>query len=873
MKTKYKFLTAILVILIFTSGSFIYTYSKLKAPNLEEAYRREFKGENTVIAIIDTGADINHSDFLLSDNDDVKLSREMVEKTINEKGLKGKYISPKIPYIHDYYNEDNDIFSKDEHGMHVAGIAAGNGKFKGVAPNAQLLLMKVFPDEGLNENLDNSSYYVKAISDAIELGADVINLSLGTGAGTENFVEDNVKEIIQKAKNQGIIVNVAAGNNAYFGFGDTLPKASNPDYGVIAMPSNLKEVISVGSTEGENISEAVIFSNNNYYPYKLAYTDNLSISNPLIYGAWHEFVDVSYGSEEDYNNKQLDGKIAIAMRGKVSFRNLQNIARLHGASAIIVYNSQNDKDELMTIDGSEFSIPMVHMKYQDAKALINGNNELVFLKDSIDMPNKDYGKTSIFSPLGLTNEGILKPDILAPGGNILSLDNNDSYKRMSGTSMAAPFISGVSALIKQRLLEAYPDKADAFTIGNLVKRILISTASPIKKDDIYVSPRRQGNGLVNIKEAITAKVIAYANEDNVNINIGNVNDTLSLNLTLENISNKKITLKGTYSLLCDNTEDGHFTLSSKIVKEGNTNEIVLNPKEKKNISYDIDISDMNFLDKMKNGYYIDGFLQYTYNDDEHVGIAFTSFKGDYDNLQILEKPIYDTTEGLPTYYKKSSYSNDFTHLGSSIYKNDEEKHVVLGETPNSVIGNRKFDSNHLAFSPNNDKNMDQLDFVFTVLRSFEKLDISIYDINKKLIKNYNESKKPEFLKSYYGKDERNPKAIIYYSYTPENNIKDGKYEAIISVSRYLNSSPQQMKYDFYIDRVVPHIDSYTIENQILRLNISDDTSGLKLVKVFKNKKEIKKSSDNTYNISQDNADNITIFMSDWAGNNIELPLN
>ena len=91
-------------------------------------------------------------------------------------------------------------------GMHVAGTAVGNPKEKsgtgdyitGVAPEAQLIFMRVFSE---SKNSGTESYiYTKAIEDAIKLGADTINLSLGSPAGSVMEVGDGLISALEVAK-------------------------------------------------------------------------------------------------------------------------------------------------------------------------------------------------------------------------------------------------------------------------------------------------------------------------------------------------------------------------------------------------------------------------------------------------------------------------------------------------------------------------------------------------------------------------------------------------------------------------------------------------------------------------------------------------
>ena len=96
--------------------------------------------------------------------------------------LKDVYYSRKIPFVYDYADKDSDVFPYDsEHGTHVAGIIGGlDDKITGVAVDTQLVLMKVFPD--LSEG-GKTEDILAALEDAVLLGVDAINMSLGSSCG------------------------------------------------------------------------------------------------------------------------------------------------------------------------------------------------------------------------------------------------------------------------------------------------------------------------------------------------------------------------------------------------------------------------------------------------------------------------------------------------------------------------------------------------------------------------------------------------------------------------------------------------------------------------------------------------------------------
>ena len=111
-----------------------------------------YKGEGTVVAVIDSGIDYNHRAFTLDNESQARLTEAEVNRLIAEKGLGGRYYTSKIPYGYNYYDFNTNLYDSYGvmHGMHVSGIVGANDKEKklyGVAPNAQILALKVFSDD------------------------------------------------------------------------------------------------------------------------------------------------------------------------------------------------------------------------------------------------------------------------------------------------------------------------------------------------------------------------------------------------------------------------------------------------------------------------------------------------------------------------------------------------------------------------------------------------------------------------------------------------------------------------------------------------------------------------------------------------------
>ena len=183
------------------------------------------------IAVIDTGCDLSHPVFNLPAGTEVTLTKEKLETLLplTSLGVGSRtfvaddvWQSEKIPFAFDYQADDTDVTTANEHGTHVASIAAGGadaaGHYVGIAPGAQLLLMKIFDDSGSAMSSEDSLY--RAVEDALLLGADVINLSLGNSPGfpyaTNSF---SLQRHMERIKESGCALVCAVGNEGAVGAG------------------------------------------------------------------------------------------------------------------------------------------------------------------------------------------------------------------------------------------------------------------------------------------------------------------------------------------------------------------------------------------------------------------------------------------------------------------------------------------------------------------------------------------------------------------------------------------------------------------------------------------------------------------------------
>ena len=344
------------------------------------AHEFGFLGSGTVIAILDTGMTAGHEAFAVYDGmlQSAAISKDAADAFIADKGY-GAYVSQKIPFSYDYADiDDNAEDSTNGHGPHVSGIAAGYAEaedgaitFVGSAPDAQLLEMKIFMDD---EPGTDSTIYFAALEDAFELGADVINMSIGAQNGftydpeLENEVYGNMYEILDKA---GVVCSISAGNEYSMAYmasnwaGDGYVTADYADYGTIGSPSTYDGNMSIASLENAAFPANILKVGD----LEVAYYDSDEGSqffNAMV-GKEFNYVDCGFGYVEDFENVDVKGKIALISRGDITFQEKVDNAAAAGAAAAIIYN--NDVGVIyMSID--PYAIPAASITQEDGLALL-----------------------------------------------------------------------------------------------------------------------------------------------------------------------------------------------------------------------------------------------------------------------------------------------------------------------------------------------------------------------------------------------------------------------------------------------------------------------------------------------------------------------
>lgn len=724
-----------------------------------------YQGEGMVIAIVDSGLEISHPLFQKAP-DSPALTQDDIAQVLKENDLHAEekkagitasqvYKTAKVPFAFDYADNDLDVAPNGagDHGTHVAGIAAANAgvvaDVVGVAPQAQILAMKVFSSSGSNGA--TWADILAAADDAVALGADVINMSLGSTCGFSTPEgEEGVAEVLENIASSGVMLSISAGNEYSAALGTRIGKGhaltQNPDYGTVASPSSYSEPLSIASVEKADsidscyltVGERKVAFNDTVEDKTVENVKDDSPSFRSLAGKELEYVVVpNAGETKDYDGLNVKGKIALVSRGSVEYNTKKEAAKAAGAAGILVYNNEPG---MLYMQMDNYDLPSAFISQADGKALAavaEGNRKLTVSASYGKVDNPTSGEMSDFSSWGVTPELTLKPDLTAPGGNIKSATTGSGYTTKSGTSMSAPFVSGAMALVKQYVEQ----KNYAFTEtdkANLVSNLLMSTADLLMAGTAPYSPRKQGAGSVNIAAATSTKAYLTAvGGGRPKVELGDdvqKSGKYTVQFEIHNLSDEALTYTIGGYIQTDAQEvtkqikgqDVHqVTELPYLLGKIDAKTVTVAGGETETVSVSVSLTQANkeYLKGFENGTYIEGFVTLTPESDTQptLSIPYMGFYGDW-----TKAPIIDATDyGDVLNDKENNWSQAYVNTAASSSL-EGTVNTYLGDNP--YHDGQPYSSERNAISPNEDDYMDTLSFVYTgLLRNVKALNYEIKD--------------------------------------------------------------------------------------------------------------------------------------------------
>lgn len=488
-------------------------------------------GEGVTIAVIDTGVDYTH--LAMEGSGDTDEYDAILGDTTVIPDLGDGPVFPTAKVIDGFdfagpdYDASGELGSEDPqpdpnpidvhgHGTHVAGSAAGVEVVdpddedevligSGVAPGASVYALKVFGDVAGSTALtaDALEWAVDPQGDgSMEGRADVINMSLGSPFGHPG---DPSAVATQNATEAGIVVVAAAGNSGHDAAYVTASPAVAP--GAISVAASIDgglEVLGLEVHEPEAV-EGVYEAVESAIGVPLVdagpLTGDLAVADPLI------ACDEETEEGRIDNPEELAGNIAFVQRGTCFFSEKHLAVQEAGATGIVVFNNVEGEPIAMGGDSAGIEIPGVMISLADGELLMEQLQDevtvTVTMSADITIPRPDLADTlADFTSRGPGSGSTFKPEVAAPGFAIRSaaVGTGDGSAASSGTSMAAPHVAGLAALMIVAHGEVEDDDAE---MVDAIKSMIVNTTVPAAADYPLAL---QGVGVVRADRAVTTDV-------------------------------------------------------------------------------------------------------------------------------------------------------------------------------------------------------------------------------------------------------------------------------------------------------------------------------------------------------------------------------
>lgn len=496
-------------------------------------------GQGMIIGVIDTGIWPESASFAATTQTPQEAATIKAKwKGACDAGESGPPVVCNNKLIGARYYDDNATVEDFEfrsprdyggHGSHTASTSGGNngvdavingtnvGKISGMAPAARIAAYKALWENAAGEGSGSTSDLVQAIDDAVGDGVDVINYSI---SGSREFVVGADELAFLGAADANVLVSTSAGNS-----GDTV--------GTSSVAHNAPWTMTVASsTHDRSVSKTVTLGNGQKYTG--VGVGGAVPSSPLVLasaaaaaGAPANSANLCF-SDADLNpangvQPALDpakvaGKIVVCTRGSNDRLDKSAAVKAAGGVGVVLANVS----DAQSLDSDYHTLSTIHVNATagtpiKAYAATAGATAAISAVDTATVPRApEMSGFSSYGPAIAGNGDLLKPDITAPGSGVIAAvappgNKGNNFDAYSGTSMSAPHIAGIAALIKQQ----HPDWSPA-----TVKSAIMTTATtkdnqgkPIQRAGKDATPLDYGSGHVVPSKAFNPGLVYDAGFD------------------------------------------------------------------------------------------------------------------------------------------------------------------------------------------------------------------------------------------------------------------------------------------------------------------------------------------------------------------------
>lgn len=477
------------------------------------------RGEGVVVGIIDTGINASHPSFAATGPLDSHVHGNPLPGLVTICNGGNSPCNNKLIGIRDFTSgtssaEPDNGLDVDGHGSHVAATAAGNAlqvslsvgastvvrTLSGVAPHANLISYKACEQEA--DCL--GSWLLAAINAAVADGVDVINYSIGGDARSPWTASD--AQAMAAARAAGVVVVVSAGNDG-------------PSEGSLTSPANAPWVLAVANathnrTLGSRLLDFVggtssapgggsllgAGSTTGYGPASIVIPQDFptcGMGDGLGLGADGQ----PDGSSNPWAGQpaRFNGEIVICLRGTQARVAKGDNVRRAGAGGMVLINGVLDGESIVA---DSHVLPATHLGFADGETLrqwlgAGGQNARIegarlVVEDSL---GDRLAASSGRGPVDFG--GVLKPNLTAPGTSILAAaGTGNGIATLSGTSMAAPHVTGAAALVRA----ARP----SWTVSQIESALQTTAVASVRLSDGVTAATAwdAGAGRVNLGDAL-----------------------------------------------------------------------------------------------------------------------------------------------------------------------------------------------------------------------------------------------------------------------------------------------------------------------------------------------------------------------------------
>ena len=825
-------------------------------------------GDGAYVGVVDTGVDYTHPDFGGDGTNHGFPTAKIVAGYDFAGDNAGAIDDPSL------MSPDHDPMDTNEHGTHVSGIIAADGSIRGVARKAKIVIAKISPagiGSAWSEQIIAAWEYMADPNnlDAGDEGShpvvQSVNMSFGSVAGFDDHT-DPERVAIENAIASGIVATLSAGNSASH---YTSPFNYNfyPDYSTLGSPATTPGAISVASTEnsiiaGWGITEMTAAADYVYFTGSTSPDPIVSLGDNG--GAGYEYVYCGLGRDsgdphlgvpefpDDFAGLALTGKIALISRGTTSFFLKINNAADRGAVGVVIMNNTTGTISMATDGSTLTSVSITQadgltLKAKAAAPVGDGTGRLEFIGHYASTPNPAANTISTFSSWGATPNLTFKPEVTAPGGNIWSTVPvaQGSYANLSGTSMAAPHVAAISAII----MLAHP----AWTVEQ-VKTALMNTTTllidPASLAHLPYSPRLQGAGHVDVYNALHNDVtVASQGTGEAAVALGSLeswkSDPITFPLVLHNSGSDAVTyvVTGTVQWVNAGGTATSYAIpgatfaaspSAVTVPAGGTRTVTVTVNATAvNLSYDY------FP-------YVEGFVTFTPASGVALNVPYMGYLGNWNDFDSSTwAPTFNPLVDLPM--RVDSYSANFwassTDLGKTGATWPEDPTNGWNQMGKTFTGS--FKASTIAINPDRaaDGPNGGVENNIYVLRNIENLKVEIRDSSNSLVKLIDDVNNGDCLwkgdYATYGNDyswywSGNAAWQWYGTNTAGAKVADGQYylntvataEKVVGQLGY--DAPQTVSFPVYVDTVNPTAVVTSVvagAPGMLRVNFSGSDSG------------------------------------------------